>query len=72
MNVAVLVETPVLGGDPRFRLEHIKFFFTPADQETQIPIETLVLGDLGLPRKLSVIRPGNGMYQLYLILDDPS
>ncbi|KAK3375738.1 hypothetical protein B0T24DRAFT_698218 [Lasiosphaeria ovina] len=59
IDLRTRIADPVLGGDPRFRIEHNKFVFTPADQEIQIPIETLVIGDLGLPRQLRVIRPGN-------------
>ncbi|KAK0627197.1 hypothetical protein B0T14DRAFT_535127 [Immersiella caudata] len=59
IDLRTRIADPVLGGDPRFRIEHNKFVFTPADQEMQIPIETLVIDDLGLPRQLSVIRPGN-------------
>jgi hypothetical protein len=53
----------LLQEDHRFSIEHLKLYFTrDDDQRCRIPVETLRIGTLGLPCRLSVIRPGVGMY----------
>jgi hypothetical protein len=52
----------LLQEDHRFSIEHLKLYFTrDDDQRCRIPVETLIIGTLGLPCRLSVIRPGVGM-----------
>ncbi|KPM36268.1 hypothetical protein AK830_g10286 [Neonectria ditissima] len=48
----------LIDGDSRFSVEHNKLFFT--SPQGRIPIETLPIGHIGLPRQLLVIRPGDG------------
>lgn len=42
--------------DKRFAVQHHKLFFTPADSDNMIPVETLPLGELGLPRELRIFK----------------
>ena len=43
--------------DTRFSQENLKLFFTPANHpELRVPIETLPIGELGLPCRLAVIQ----------------
>ncbi|KAK2590066.1 hypothetical protein QQS21_012254 [Conoideocrella luteorostrata] len=50
-----------LSADTRFSFVNNKIFFAPPEfPQISIPIETIPLGELGLPRELSVIRPGDG------------
>ncbi|UZP46397.1 hypothetical protein NXS19_014209 [Fusarium pseudograminearum] len=46
--------------DPRFVFSNLKIFFRPGGQGSTIPIETLARGMLGLPRRFSILRPGDG------------
>ncbi|KAF5690419.1 hypothetical protein FCIRC_872 [Fusarium circinatum] len=47
--------------DKRFVVSNLKLFFVPNDQwNMRVPIETLASGELGLPRRLSILRPGDG------------
>ncbi|QPC72254.1 hypothetical protein HYE68_003006 [Fusarium pseudograminearum] len=47
--------------DPRFVVSNLKLFFVPGGQGSDpVPIETLARGMLGLPRRFSIIRPGDG------------
>ncbi|KAG9495043.1 hypothetical protein J7337_013274 [Fusarium musae] len=47
--------------DQRFMISDVKLFFFPNEQwDLRVPIETLARGTLGLPRRFSIIRPGNG------------
>lgn len=50
---------PALGGDSRFTVHNNKLVFIPLDHDIsqRIPIELLRIGDLGLPKTLSVIYP---------------
>ena len=53
----------VMEQDKRFSLEHFRLFFTPSNQpELRVPVETLPIGELGLPRRLEVFRPGGSKY----------
>lgn len=54
---------PALGGDSRFTIHNNKLVFIPLDHDIsqRIPIELLRIGDLGLPKTLSVIYP-DGMW----------
>jgi hypothetical protein len=45
--------------DHRFSVEGLKLYFTTDDdQRCRVPVETLGIGTLGLPCRLSTIRPG--------------
>ncbi|KAI5861125.1 hypothetical protein GGS23DRAFT_577127 [Durotheca rogersii] len=49
--------------DARFSVQHAKLFFTPAPTDhpdSRVTIETLPIGELGLPRRLAVIWPNDG------------
>ncbi|KAF5642517.1 uncharacterized protein FTJAE_3674 [Fusarium tjaetaba] len=48
--------------DQRFIISDLKLFFVPKNDqwELRVPIETLVRGMLGLPRRFSILRPGDG------------
>jgi hypothetical protein len=49
--------------DGRFSLEHSKLFFTPSNHpELRVPVETLPIGELGLPPRLEIFRPGDSEY----------
>ncbi|CAG7557845.1 unnamed protein product [Fusarium equiseti] len=50
----------VCTADPRFVVDGLKVFFVPGEGKERIPIETLALGSLGLPRKISVFCPDGG------------
>ncbi|KAI1376606.1 hypothetical protein F4677DRAFT_83437 [Hypoxylon crocopeplum] len=45
--------------DGRFTVEHYKLFFTPTSSDNKIMIETLPMGELGLPRQLRVLKLEN-------------
>ncbi|KAI1074772.1 hypothetical protein F5B20DRAFT_595816 [Whalleya microplaca] len=40
--------------DGRFAVQHYKLFFTPTNSNNKVCIETLPLGELGLPRQLRI------------------
>ncbi|PNP84047.1 hypothetical protein FNYG_02735 [Fusarium nygamai] len=46
--------------DQRFMISDLKLFFVPNGQDLRVPIETLARGMLGLPRRFSILRPGDG------------
>ncbi|RKL41623.1 hypothetical protein BFJ72_g5515 [Fusarium proliferatum] len=47
--------------DQRFVVSNLKLYFVPNGQwDLRVPIETLARGMLGLPRRLSTLRPGDG------------
>ncbi|KAI7759103.1 hypothetical protein LZL87_013380 [Fusarium oxysporum] len=50
----------VCKADPRFVVDGLKVFFAPSEGKEHIPIETLALGSLGLPRTISVFYPDDG------------
>lgn len=50
--------------DQRFVVSNLKLYFVPNGQwDLRVPIETLARGMLGLPRRLSTLRPGDGKYK---------
>ena len=49
-------------GDTWFSIQHHKLFFTPDNSDLHIPVETLPIGELGLPRRVDVLRPGEGRF----------
>ncbi|KAL7625832.1 hypothetical protein AAE478_005055 [Parahypoxylon ruwenzoriense] len=46
----------LMQNDSRFVVEHRKLFFTPTNSGNKIPLETLPIGQLGLPRQLRVMQ----------------
>lgn len=52
--------------DARFSQVNIKLFFTPTNHpELRVPIETLPIGELGLPRRLAVIQLGDSLSKFF-------
>ncbi len=52
--------------DVRFSLENSKLFFTPVNHpELRVPMETLPIGELGLPRELSVVRRADSFSKFF-------
>lgn len=52
--------------DARFSLENLRLFFTPANHpELRVPVETLPIGELGLPRELLVVRCGDSSSKFF-------
>lgn len=50
--------------DPRFSLQHHKIWFTAADRiQMRVPVETLPIGELGLPQQMKIHRPGDGEFK---------
>ncbi|KAF5586359.1 hypothetical protein FPCIR_7969 [Fusarium pseudocircinatum] len=45
--------------DQRFMISDLKLFFVPNGQDLRVPIETLARGTLGLPRRFTILRPGD-------------
>ncbi|KAF5601785.1 hypothetical protein FPANT_1649 [Fusarium pseudoanthophilum] len=69
ISVAALGDPELRGGlvqllqeaDKRFVVSNLKLFFCPNERwDLRVPIETLASGALGLPRRFSILRPGNG------------
>ncbi|KAF5635917.1 hypothetical protein F52700_5230 [Fusarium sp. NRRL 52700] len=50
----------LLRADQRFIISNLKLFFVPHQWDLRVSIETLARGSLGLPRRFSVFRPGDG------------
>ena len=47
--------------DERFSVEGMKLYFTPVQNpEARVLVETIPIGEFGLPLSLEVIRPGDG------------
>jgi hypothetical protein len=48
--------------DQRFMISDLKLFFVPKNDQwdLRVPVETLARGMLGLPRRFSILRPGDG------------
>ncbi|KAF5551292.1 hypothetical protein FMEXI_3410 [Fusarium mexicanum] len=46
--------------DQRFIVSNLKLFFVPDHWDLRVPVETLARGTLGLPRRFSILRPGDG------------
>ena len=42
---------------PRFAVKYLRILFVPDGHQSRVPVETLPTGELGLPRRLLVIRP---------------
>ena len=58
--------------DSRFSLVNLKLFFTPTDHpELRVPIETLPIGELGLPRRLAVIQSGDSLSKFFRTIFNP-
>lgn len=52
--------------DARFSQDNLKLFFTPSNHpELRVPIETLPVGELGLPRRLAVIQLGDSLGKFF-------
>ena len=60
-NIRERFKDIVCTADSRFDVDGLKVFFAPGEGKERIPIETLALGSLGLPRTISVFYPDNGM-----------
>ncbi|KAK1597936.1 uncharacterized protein LY79DRAFT_576274 [Colletotrichum navitas] len=62
-----LVTRVLCDADSRFVTSNLKLFFVPdGNWELRLPVETLALGALNLPRQLPVIRPGDGSVPVLL------
>ncbi|KAJ4024639.1 hypothetical protein NW752_003204 [Fusarium irregulare] len=59
-NIRERFKDIVCTADSRFDVDGLKVFFAPGEGKERIPIETLALGSLGLPRTISVFYPDNG------------